>query len=282
MSQELHEPETPAAPTATAPPIPPRPAAPSSRRTVPVRSPQAAPRPHKSPTANVYPDEEDGFFAKHKVKLIVAGVVVVATVLWAMPRPKAGPAPRKVEQIVMVQVPPPPPPVKPPPPPPPQKIEEKMEKETAPTEAPKEAPKAPPKADNPPPTALATGIKGDGPGMGLASSGNGLGGGNLIGGTGTGGATGSKWGWYAGQVQSKIADALRHHPKTKTASISGLQVRIWPDTTGRITRASLAGSTGQADVDAAIEREILSGLQLQEPPPAGMKLPIVLRVSAKR
>jgi outer membrane biosynthesis protein TonB len=273
MSQELQEPEKPVAP----PPAAPTPAA----RTSPVRRPASA-RPHKSFTADFYPDEEDGFFAKHKVKLISAGVIVVVVGVWFAPKSKPAPPARKAEQIVMVQPAPPPPPVKPPPPPPPQKVEEKMDKETAPTEAPKEAPKAPPKADNPPPTALATGIKGDGPGMGLASSGNGPGVGNVIGGTGSSGASGSKFGWYAGQVQSKIAEALRRHSKTKSASISGLQVRIWPDAAGRITRANLTGSTGQADVDAAIEREVLTGLQLQEPPPAGMKLPIVLRVSAKR
>jgi len=80
----------------------------------------------------------------------------------------------------------------------------------------------------------------------------------------------------------RIADALRSNATTKTASISSLQVRIWPDASGRITRASLAGSTGNATVDAAIENQVLVGLRLQEPPPAGMKLPIVLRLSARR
>jgi len=144
---------------------------------------------------------------------------------------------------------------------------------------PKEAPK---KAESPPPTALATGIKGDGPGSGLSSSGTGLGGGgNTIGG-GQGGNTGGRWDRYAGQVQTKIADALRQNPQTKAAKITNLQVRIWPDSTGKITRASLANSTGDLALDQAIERQVLNGLQLAEAPPAGMKLPITLRLSAKR
>ena len=207
------------------------------------------------------------------MKLIAAGVMAVAVGVYFLPKPAPSASPRKQERIVMVQVPPPPPPPKIQPPPP--KVElpkEKMEKETRPEEA--------PKAD-PPPAALATGIKGDGPGSGLAASGTGLGGGNGIGGgLGNGGNAGSKFGWYAGQVQRKIAAALWANPKTKTSSINSLEVRIWPDASGRITRATLAKSTGNAAVDEAIERQVLNGLQLDEPPPAGMKLPIVLRITA--
>jgi periplasmic protein TonB len=226
-------------------------------------------------------DDDDGFFAKHRMKLIVLAVLAVGAGLYFVPKPgPSAPPPRKAERIVSITVPPPPPPQKPPPPP--QKVEppkEKMEKETQLREA-KVEPKPQPKAD-PPPTALATGIKGDGPGMaGLSGSGNGVGGGTGTGaGAGTGG-TGSKFGWYAGQVQKKIASALSANPKTKTSSIDKLEVRIWPDASGRITRASLTKSTGSSEVDDAIERQVLTGLQLDEPPPAGMKLPIVLRITA--
>lgn len=228
-------------------------------------------------------DDDDGFFAKHRMKLIVLAVLVVGAGLYFVPKPgPSGPPPRKAERVVSITVPPPPPPQKPPPPPPPQKVEppkEKMVKETQPREA-KVEPKPQPKAD-PPPAALATGIKGDGPGMaGLSSSGTGLGGGTGIGGGTGSGSTGSKFGWYAGQVQRKIATALSANPRTKTSLIDRLEVRIWPDASGRITRASLAKSTGNSEVDNAIERQVLTGLQLEEPPPAGMKLPIVLRITA--
>ncbi len=265
MSHELQTPEPP-----TQPPTPrPRPA----RRT-PVHH-------HKSAAELIHEAEGDSFFGKHRVKFIVAGLLALVVGVALLPKPKSSAPTRQVEKIVQVQLPPPPPPkVQPPPPPKVKPPEEKMEKETQPTEAKKaEAPK---KADAPPPTAMATGIKGNGPGVGLGSSGTGIGGGNAIGGTGDGGNTGSKWGWYAGQVQTKIAEALRQHPKTKAAAISSLQVRIWPDATGRITRIQLAGSTGNAALDAALESEVLRGLQLTEPPPAGMKLPINLRLSAKR
>jgi len=59
-------------------------------------------------------------------------------------------------------------------------------------------------------------------------------------------------------------------------------VRIWPDNTGRITRATLASSTGDAALDAALRDDVLSGLQLSEPPPADMPLPIVMQLTAKK
>ncbi len=151
-----------------------------------------------------------------------------------------------------------------------------MEKEVAAEDKPVVKPspvKAP--AD---PSPLGTGLKGDGAGLAGLGSGSGDGGGTIGGG---GGKAGSKFGWYAGQVQSKITEALHSNPKTKNASLR-IEVRIWPDSTGRITRAQLAGSTGDAALDGAIQNGVLTGLQLQEPPPAGMRLPIVLRLTARR
>ena len=93
--------------------------------------------------------------------------------------------------------------------------------------------------------------------------------------------SGSRFGWYAAQVQSTLSDSLRTHPKTRTASFQ-IEVRLWPDLTGRITRAKLIGSTGNPSMDEVIKTEILAGLQLREPPPADLPLPIVLRLNARR
>jgi len=83
----------------------------------------------------------------------------------------------------------------------------------------------------------------------LASAGNGNGGGTF-GGQPNGG--GSKWGAFAGQVQSKVASALRSNSQTKKANLK-IQVRIWSDTTGRITRAKLDASTGDSKLDQVIQ-----------------------------
>lgn len=149
-----------------------------------------------------------------------------------------------------------------------------MEKESAPEDKPKEeAPKAP----EPPKETLGTGVKGNGPGIaGLGSSGNGGGFGGPKGGGG-----GSKYGHYAGMVQSKVTQALQSNGRTRSATMQ-IQVRIWPDSTGRITRAKLDASTGDPKLDAVIQNDVLNNLQLAEPPPAGMPLPIVMRLTARK
>jgi protein TonB len=224
---------------------------------------------------------KEGFFKRYAVALIVGGFVVAggAGLLFYKPGPNTV-RPAQQERIVMIAPLPAPPP--PPPPPPkiePPKVEEKMEKETAAEEAPKPIEKPQPAKAPDDPAPLGTNLKGDGPGLSGLGTGSGLGGGT-IGGEG-GGKGGSRFGWYAGQVRAKISEALRKHPQTKNASLQ-LDVRIWPDPTGRIARVQLIGSTGDPALDRAIQGGVLTGLQLQEPPPAGMKLPINLRLTARR
>jgi TonB family protein len=152
--------------------------------------------------------------------------------------------------------------------------------EQAPVSEPEQKPDAAPKPEEPPAAPLGTGIAGPGSDA-LGLSGHGNGGGYGPGGNGTGGRGGSRWGWYAGQVQNRIAEAIRNNRKTRNASMH-VDVRIWPDNTGRITRATISGSTGDAAVDAALKNEVLTGLRLSEPPPEGMPTPIVIRLTARR
>jgi TonB family protein len=139
-----------------------------------------------------------------------------------------------------------------------------------------DTPKPPEKADEPP--ALGTGIKGDGKadGFGVGKSGNG----GRIGGNGNGGSGGGRFDAYAAQARTTITNALRQNPKTRSATINRQILRYWQDSTGRITRAKLDSSTGDAALDAAII-EALVGLQ-GPPPPAGMPMPVVIRFSAQR
>lgn len=236
------------------------------------------PHSHRSVAEIIHEGEEEEFIHKHRVALVAAGVVVIGLAIYFFPKPRPIVAERRVDQMTMVQpIPPPPkphvaPPPKPKEPPPPETMKRAMEVQDRPEEA-------RPKSDNPPPSALATGIHGDGPGIGLASSGNGIGGGTAIGGSSGGG---NQWGQDAGQVQSKITAALHANASTKTAAFGPLEVRIWPDGTGRIKRVKLAHSTGNAALDDVIENQVLSDLQLAAPPPVDMPLPIVLRISAWR
>jgi protein TonB len=228
-------------------------------------------------------EEDESLFARHRKKLVAIVLAVVGGVAAILVFTDKKPATHKApdRSLVKIQLPPLPPPPPPPPPPPQPKIEppkQEMVKEELPEEKPEETPPEPKPADDPPP--LGTGIKGDGPPDGFGLSGSGTG---RIGGLGSGGGSRSKWGWYAGQVQRSVSDALRSHRRTRNAMMNSIEVRIWPDrSTGRVTRVSLSPSTGDAALDAAIRDEVLGGLQLQQAPPDGMPTPIVMRINARR
>lgn len=230
-------------------------------------------------------DEEETLWQRHRWLLPVLVTTLGGGVAFAFTQVKfdeTPPAPRAPERMVTISLPPlPKPPPPPPPPKPPEQKPEEQPKEEMVEQVPvKEEPKPEPPKDSPP-AALGTAIKGDGgaDGFGLAPGG----GNGMIGGSGNGNGRrgGSAFGWYASQVQSSIADAVRRNDKTKFAS-GQRTARIWVDSTGRVTRVTISGGGGEADVNAALNNEVLSGLQLREAPPANMPMPIVLRISAQR
>jgi protein TonB len=219
-------------------------------------------------------DEEPGFFRRYGVVLAVVALVAAAGVVFAIENFSGqGRPPRPAPQIVAVRIAPLPAPP-PPPPPPPQQIqpEQKMV-EQAPIEDTEQKPDDQPQPAPP----LGTNIAGNGGpdtfGLGANAGGSRLGGGPR--------QVNSPWGWYAAQVQTAIGDALRQNVRTRNADLR-IEVRVWPDVTGRITRAALAGTSGDPAIDAVLRDDILTGLQLREPPPKDMPLPIVMRLTARR
>ncbi|MEI7928292.1 MAG: TonB C-terminal domain-containing protein, partial [Verrucomicrobiales bacterium] len=82
-------------------------------------------------------------------------------------------------------------------------------------------------------------------------------------------------------VQTVISSALRANARTRSARFS-IRVAIWADSTGRVTRAKLLGTSGDPGVDQAIQSEVLTGMQLSEAPPEGMPMPIQLRLNASK
>ena len=250
------------------------------------RQPQTANREPLTANSNMdaSDDEELGIYRRYRF-VIWAGVllVLIALVTLIVRTLTANTPPAKVQSVQFVKLLPPVPTPTPPPPPPqstprPQEMVEQkhmMEPETKPAhpdEKPKEANKK--VAPTGPTGPTTNNTKGEGPEIAFGSGGGGLGGG--------GGGQGTRFGWYAAEVQARIEQALRDNNHTRNASIPGLRVRIWADNVGRVTRAQLIGSTGDAAVDSAITNEVLTGLQLKEPPPSDMPMPIVLRVTAHR
>jgi len=229
-------------------------------------------------------DEDETLFQRHRWLLPLILLTAGGGLYYFATHFTGGPsAPvRAPERIMTISLPPPPAPPPPPPPPPPPKVEEEKPKEemvaqeeVKPDEVKPEEPKP---VDEPPP--IGTNNAGNGPpdGFGLGAYKGGSGGnGNGIGGTGK---RGSKFGWYAGQVQNAIADAMRRDERVRAATFS-VKARVWADASGRITRASLSGSSGDSTLDSLLANQVLTGLQLKEPPPADMPMPIVMRLNIK-
>lgn len=219
--------------------------------------------------------EQRGFLQKYGFPLGIGAVGLVVLVLIAgqMMNGKKEP-PRKQQEVVMIRpLPaPPPPPQQKPPEPPKETVEKMMEQtpidsqEDKPDDSPAEAP------------GLTTNLTGTGgPDFGLKAA---RPGGDLIGnGNGNKGPR-SRFGWYAVKVQNTIQSALGRDRLASKARFEN-KVRIWADITGRITRAKLEGSTGDKAVDQAIN-ETLTGLQLPDPPPSDMPMPIVMRMAGRR
>jgi len=212
--------------------------------------------------------EERGFFQRHGFVLGVAGMVLIGVFVVMGRSLFSGQSTvqHKAVEVTIVRVAPPPPP---PPPPPPQTVQEQKM-----VEQPKDSLNEPPEEPTPIVGTSITG-KGSGDGFGVSASSSR----NLEGSVVRKNA--NPFGGYAAQVQATIGEALRRNPHTREASFR-IEVRIWPDLTGRVTRATLAGTTGDRTVDTAIKTEVLAGLQLDAPPPAGMPLPIVMRLTARR
>jgi periplasmic protein TonB len=205
-------------------------------------------------------------FAIGGLSIVAVGVVMLAQVFSG----HTGAPPAKMPDMVMIKTAPLPPP---PPPPPPQQVVQKQEMmEQTPDDS------AKPVEQPDPAPVLGTNIQSNGPadGFGLSGHANGF-----LQGSGGSGKSGSRFGWYANEVDQQLADALRQNPRTRDASFS-VKARIWSDLAGRIIRAKLSGSSGDTFIDKVIRDEVLMGFQLRDPPPEGMPMPIVMRLSARR
>jgi protein TonB len=208
--------------------------------------------------------------AKSKAPIVV-GVLLVAVVvglIWfvkGLMESKVDKPKREVAQIIKLVRPPPPPPEPPPPPPPP---EEKIE-EPLPQETPEEAP---PDASSP---AESLGLDAEGvagsDGFGLAAR---KGGHDLV---GTGG---SAFGWYTSMLKDSIVSALSDDDRIRRGSYQ-VTVRVWLSRTGDIEKIKLASTSGNRELDQAIERSLAKLGRVREAPPLEMPQPVTLRILSR-
>jgi protein TonB len=160
----------------------------------------------------------------------------------------------------------PPPDVPPPPPPPPEeKVEEPL---------PQDTPEPEPTDEAPPGAELgldADGVAG-GDAFGLAAR---RGGADIIGGGG-----GAAFAWYTGLIKDGILDALSEDERVRKGNYK-LTVRVWLAPDGRVERIALVDSTGNAQLDAAVEQALGRMNRVREAPPLEMPQPVTLRIVSR-
>jgi protein TonB len=169
---------------------------------------------------------------------------------------------RETPQIVQLIRPPPPPEQPPPPPPPEDKIDEPLPQDS-PEPDPADAPSEQLGLD-------AEGVAG-GDGFGLAAR---------HGGSDIAGAGGSAFAWYTSILKDSIVDALSEDERVRKGNYK-VTVKVWLDPDGRVERAQLADSTGNRDLDSAIERALGRVGRLREAPPLEMPQPVTLRIVSR-
>ncbi|QUS40539.1 hypothetical protein RPMA_18145 [Tardiphaga alba] len=81
-------------------------------------------------------------------------------------------------------------------------------------------------------------------------------------------------------LQKGVVDALCRSERTRPGSYK-VAIEIWIAASGAFQRASLVGSTGDAERDRAVV-EALSGVSLRMAPPPDSPQPFILSVGARR
>lgn len=201
---------------------------------------------------------------------LLGGAVVVlaftALLIWAvrnLMQDKPEQPKRQVAQVVKLIRPPPPPP-EPPPPPPEEKIEEQL-----PQEAPEEAP-----PDEAAP-AEQLGIDAEGvagaDGFGLAAR---KGGRDLL---GSGAAV---FAWYTTMLKDSILNVLSEDERIRRGSYQ-VTVRVWLTHEGMVERIKLASTSGNRELDSAIEQALGKMSRVREAPPIEMPQPVTLRIVSR-
>jgi TonB family protein len=226
------------------------------------------------------------------------GISVVAVLLgllvggirWIATSKSETPPPRKVMQYTVVNTPPPPRAPTPPPPPvtPPKEVEPEPSTRVDLKPSDMLPPDAPRPASEPSGGKLSLAEEGTGPGDAFNLAGKVGGRGILTGGglgegsgdgLGAGNSPGNRFGWYYARLATEIEDAFRRN-KRLLASSARVEVRVWADPSGRISKVRLVRTTGDPELDEAVQSIV--GLQLREAPPRDIPMPMVARLTARR
>jgi periplasmic protein TonB len=171
-----------------------------------------------------------------------------------------------IQEVRLIRPPPPPPDLEPPPPPPPE-VDEKVA-----LPDPQPTPDAP--SDQPPAGDLlgldSEGVAG-GDGFGLAAR---RGGRDLL------ASGGDRFAWYSGMLKQDLLTLLGDNRDIRARAYS-VNVRLWLDAKGAVTRVALASSTGDHDVDRRLNDLLASMERVAEAPPEGLPQPVQIRIVSR-
>ncbi len=212
------------------------------------------------------------------VPLIIGVVLLIAAAvaMYIVMNSTVGKAKKEPPTMTAVLLPPPPPP---PPPPPQEKPPEPVETtKPVPVETPTPTPQ---KADTPAAVSIdaaseaggdAFGLKGGGPGGmgGAGSTGTGAG-------PGGGGISDAFYGRYlSGALQERVENEKKISRQVFTADFN-----IWIDGSGRVTKAVLVRSSGEASRDAIVQA-LLEAVRGLDTPPASLRFPQKIAVRGRK
>ena len=215
-------------------------------------------------------EEDEGKPAWMRWGGVVAGIVAAVLIaLWLkdMLTPKGPVQKMKMQQITLVKPPPPPPPPPEEKPPEPEIKEEVKIDQPEPTPEPQQAEEAP----------------------APLNVGEGAEGGLDVGGTrgvptlaGSGG--GNPWGRYDALLNEAVSAAFQQalaRDKALKGKNYKVMVKVWIDSSGKVTRTALIDSMGDAHAYEILKEALSNMRALRDAPPADMPQPVIVRVTSR-
>lgn len=204
----------------------------------------------------------------------VIAVVLLGVLIWHFAGSTVGVRREAPRIATITPLPPPPPPPKEKPPEP-----KKVEEDIKPVDKPQDVPQKP--VDAPKPSNdLARNVTMNADAQAGSDAFN-IGAGDGGGMVGSGGGTGSGTGSYDQYLGYAIQQAVQRDGRVNRLAFD-VRADIWLDADGKLTRAELVGSSGNADTDQALLDALRTMPHIDVAPPSSLHFPLRVAIRGKR